>query len=161
MTATVPYFKVTSNKCTVVTTCSIRHTFPRALPIDNHVIKIGGRLCFVDVLPFHIYYQMSCQRRVTVNLVIILSDQGNVDNLRTDCRIWKNVHTNRQQSLKTKRRLFSPENLFITIKEEISEMLYLERSFERYWNLDTSGSSWRKYLGGFEMWCWRRLETIS
>lgn len=75
MTATVPYFKVISNKCTVVSICNTRNTFPQALPIDNHVIKIGGRVCFVDVLPFHIYYQMSCQRRVTVNLVIILFDQ--------------------------------------------------------------------------------------
>ena len=39
MMATVPYFKVMSNKCTVVGICSIRNTFPQALPVDKHVIK--------------------------------------------------------------------------------------------------------------------------
>jgi hypothetical protein len=121
---------------------------------------MGGGLCFVDVLSFHIYYQMSCQRRVTVNLVIILLDQGNVDNPRTDRCIWNNVHSNREQCSKTKRRLFSPEIRFI-IKDETSEMLHLEHCFKWSWNLDTSGSTWGKYLGGFEMWCWRTLETIS
>jgi len=44
MMATVPYFKVISNKCTVVGICSIRNTFPRALPIDIRVIKNGRQV---------------------------------------------------------------------------------------------------------------------
>jgi hypothetical protein len=83
------------------------------------------------VVPFHIYCQMSRQRRVTLNLVIILLYQGNVDNTRTDCCIRKNVHTNRQHCLKTKRRLFSPENRF-TIKEETSEMLHFGAQLRMY-----------------------------
>jgi len=154
MMATVPYFTVIPNKCTVVGICNIRNTFPQALPVDKTCDKKWEAGCALWMC------YRSCQRRGTVNLVIILHDQGNVDNPRTDCCIWNNVHSNREQCSKSKRRLFSPEKRF-TIKVETSEMLHLEHSFEWHWSLDTSGSTWGKYLGGFEMWCWRKLETIS
>ena len=72
----------------------------------------------MDVLPFHIYYQMSRQRRVTLNLVIILLYQRKADNPRPDCCIRNNVHTNTEQRLKLKEES-SPENRF-TIKEKTS-----------------------------------------
>jgi hypothetical protein len=39
-------------------------------------------------------------------------------------------------------------------------MLHLEYSSVWYWNFDTTERD-QKYLGSFEMWCWRRMEKIS
>jgi len=53
------------------------------------------------------------------------------------------------------------QEIELKFREETNEVLHLEHSFLRCWNLDISVKKIRKYLESFEMWCWRITVLIA
>jgi hypothetical protein len=51
------------------------------------------------------------------------------------------------------------QNIGLTLKEETSKVLHLEHSFLCCWNW-TLRKVDQKYLEGFVVWCWKRMEII-